>query len=61
MNNDVLCLIYNYKHNENAVLWKNRLSQFYETYILDSGSGDMMGNNIINLKCLFNRTKNRIK
>ena len=49
MNSDVLCLIYNYKHNENAVLWKNRISQFYETYILYSGSGDMMGNNIINL------------
>ena len=53
MNSDVLCLIYNYKHNENAVLWKNRLSQFYETYILDSGSGDMMGNNIINLDNIY--------
>lgn len=38
MKNDVLCCIFNHNENEKAIAWWNRLSPYFDTVILDSGS-----------------------
>ena len=45
---DLLCCVYNHNHNDNSVLWLNRLKNTgFETFVLDSGSKEQLnGKNI---------------
>ncbi len=38
MNDRILCCIFNHNHNEDAIRWCDRLSPYFDTVILDSGS-----------------------
>lgn len=54
MTKDILCCILNHNRNEESLAWKNRLSPYFETLVLDSGSVPACsGDGVVNLPNVY--------